>query len=96
MGASRSDAIVPTNKISTLNTPQPLVVTADAQGVPIQVQLGRRRLRVKQLVDRWLVEEGWWRKQNTCRLYFRVVLDDFRDLVVYRDLDSGQWWRQRD
>ena len=82
--------------INTLNTPQPLAVGADAQGRPVTVVLRGRRHAVGAIIDRWLVEEGWWRGEATRRRYFRIELRSGRELVVYCDLATGQWWSQRD
>ena len=45
--------------------------------------------------ESWLVEDRWWTDRPLRRRYWEVVTVDGRDLVVFRDLDAGAWFRQR-
>jgi hypothetical protein len=79
--------------LRTLYTQRPLRVEADPEGWPAAVHLGGRT-PVRRVQDRWLVEEGWWRPEPVRRMYFQVELEDGQVLVLYRDLRSGEWFRQ--
>jgi hypothetical protein len=46
--------------------------------------------------EEWLVEDGWWTRRPLRRRYFELVLEDGSDVVVFREPDSGRWYRQRD
>lgn len=96
MGTHRSHALTRSTALTTLNQPQLVSVSMNSQAMPSAVTVGKRRYPVSSVIDRWLIEEGWWRQWPTRRLYFRVELQNYRDLVLYRDLDNGQWWLQRD
>jgi hypothetical protein len=66
-------------------------VGADARGRPLTVD-GRA---VEGVRESWLVEDRWWTDRPLRRRYWEVVTDDGRDLVVFRELGQGGWYRQR-
>ena len=45
--------------------------------------------------ESWLVEDRWWTARPLRRRYWEVVTVDGRDLVVFRDLVGGRWFRHR-
>jgi CO dehydrogenase/acetyl-CoA synthase delta subunit len=45
--------------------------------------------------ESWLVEDRWWAPAPLRRRYWEVVTTCGRDLVVFRDLESKQWFAQR-
>ena len=45
--------------------------------------------------ESWLVEDRWWTESPLRRRYWEVVTDDGRNLVVFRDLQAGDWYSQR-
>jgi hypothetical protein len=45
--------------------------------------------------ESWLVEDRWWTDRPLRRRYWEVVTTCGRDEVVFHDLVSGRWWRQR-
>jgi hypothetical protein len=75
-----------------LSVPKRVAVTAsDDDGSPQQVD-GRV---VDAVRESWLVEDRWWTERPLRRRYWEVVTVDGRDEVVFCDLRSGRWWRQR-
>jgi hypothetical protein len=50
---------------------------------------------VEAVRESWLVEDRWWTDSPLRRRYWEVVTDDGRNLVVYRDLETGAWLAQR-
>ena len=51
---------------------------------------------VEALRERWLVDDRWWvPRARLHREYFELALADGRALVVFRDLHSEYWYRQR-
>lgn len=73
---------------------RPLRVRGDEQGRPVAVA----GMGVTQIREEWLVEDGWWSGEPIRRRYFEVVLEDGRNIVVFRDdASSGapRWYRQR-
>ena len=45
--------------------------------------------------ESWLVEDRWWTERPLRRRYWELVSERGRDLVVFRDLADGHWFRQR-
>jgi hypothetical protein len=62
-------------------------------------QDGRPRKVAGQLVESvresWLVGDRWWTDRPLRRHYWEVVTASGRNEVVFCDLASGRWWRQR-
>jgi CO dehydrogenase/acetyl-CoA synthase delta subunit len=50
---------------------------------------------VEAVRESWLVEDRWWTDRPLRRRYWEVVTRCGRDLVVFRDLVDGRWYRQR-
>jgi hypothetical protein len=74
-----------------LATPVRVAVQSDDHGRPLIV--GERA--VDAVRESWLIEDRWWTSNPMRRRYWEVVTVDGRDEVVFRDLRSGRWWRQR-
>jgi hypothetical protein len=74
-----------------LAEPERARVRADLRGRPLAVD-GRA---VDAVRESWLVEDRWWTDRPLRRRYWEVVTTDGRDLVVFRELESGGWFRQR-
>jgi hypothetical protein len=76
-----------------VNTPEPIRVEEDASGLPLAVRL-KRRLRIAAIEDRWRIDDEWWRSESISRFYYNALLADGQWLVLYKDLVSGEWYRQ--
>jgi hypothetical protein len=74
-----------------LDLPRPVRVRASDAGEPVLVD-GRP---VAQVRESWLVEDRWWTDRPLRRRYWEIVTRDGRNLVVFRDLVGGGWYRQR-
>ncbi len=74
-----------------LNEPRPARVRAAAGGRPLAVD-GRA---VDTVRESWLVEDRWWTDRPVRRRYWEVVTADGRNLVVFREIERGDWFRQR-
>ena len=74
-----------------LAKPRRTAVLSGAQGRPESVD-GRE---VEAVRESWLVEDRWWTPAPVRRRYWEVVTTCGRDLVVFRDLVEGEWYRQR-
>ena len=74
-----------------LGVPRPAQVLAGPGGRP----LGVDGLEVVSVRESWLVEDRWWTDAPLRRRYWEVVTVDGRDLVVFRDLETGRWLRHR-
>ena len=77
-----------------LNVPQPVTVSENSTGLPGTVIVRSRRQPVISIVDRWRIDDEWWRSGPISRFYFIVVLVSGQRLVIYKDLIGGRWYRQ--
>ena len=82
------------HRLRPLNQPRPIQVETDESGEPQAVVLGRERLAVAAVQDRWRIDDEWWRERPVSRLYFSLLLEDGRTLIIYRDLVTGKWSQQ--
>ncbi len=81
----------PVTRPRRIGTPSPTRVRACEDGVPAAV--GGRP--VDSVREQWVVEDRWWTPKPLRRRYFELVLDDGRNVVVFRDLVSRKWFSQR-
>ena len=47
------------------------------------------------VLDRWRIDDEWWRKPIS-RLYYEVECEDGTRETIYCDLLQNAWYRQRD
>ncbi len=74
-----------------LAVPRRVAVRSGEGGVPVNVD-GRD---IDSVRESWLIEDRWWTERPLRRRYWEVVTSSGRDEVVFHDLESGRWWRQR-
>jgi hypothetical protein len=73
-----------------LYAPRRVEVNADPRGRPRAVE----GAAVDAVREEWLVEDRWWTPRPLRRHYYELVLDDGRDVTVFRNRD-GRWHLQR-
>jgi hypothetical protein len=76
-----------------LNRPEPVQVQEDSTGLPVAVKTSRRQAIIA-IEGRWRIDDEWWRSEPISRLYYAVLLASGQRLVIYKDLNSGQWCKQ--
>ena len=74
-----------------LYAPRPAAVRVGPDRAPAAVD----GVAVEAVREEWLVEDRWWTDRPLRRRYWEVVTTCGRDEVVFHDLVSGRWWRQR-
>lgn len=72
-----------------LNAPRPARVRW-SDGIPALVD-GEA---VESLRESWLVEDRWWTEEPLRRRYWELIGRRGRNLVVFHDLCSGDWFVQ--
>ena len=77
-------------KLRPLNQPRPINVEADANDTPLNVE----HHAVEAILEKWRIEDEWWRAQPVSRTYWRLLLEDGRIVDVYRDGVREAWYRQ--
>jgi hypothetical protein len=73
-----------------LNLPRSARVRMGPGGAPRTVD-GRS---IEQVRESWLVEDRWWTGRPLRRRYWEAVSASGRNLVVFHDLCSGEWFTQ--
>ena len=91
---AHSRAATRAHRLRPLNRPKPIQVEAGESGEPRAVVLGRERLAVAAVQDRWRIDDEWWRERPVSRLYFRLLLEDERVVTVYWGLEGRRWQLQ--
>ena len=79
--------------LKPVNQPEPERVEEDAAGLPVALRT-KPRQPIKTIDDRWRIDDEWWRSEPVSRLYYAVRLVSGQRLVIYKDLISGNWYRQ--
>jgi hypothetical protein len=74
-----------------LSVPKRVAVVSGDGGTPELVD-GREIDAVR---ESWLIEDRWWTEKPLRRRYWELVTVCGRNEVVFHDLISGRWWRQR-
>lgn len=73
-----------------LATPIPAAVQAERSGYPRVVD----GALIEAVRESWLVEDRWWAPAPIRRRYWEVVTRGGQNLVLFKDLQSGSWFRQ--
>ncbi len=82
---------MPSRATTALGAPRPAQVRAGARGFPAAVDA----LAVECVLEEWVVEDRWWTGRPLRRRYFECVLENGRNVVVFRDLLRKRWFEQR-
>ena len=80
--------------IRALNEPQLVEVKAGGDGQPVALKLRRRWVSVETLVDRWRIDDEWWRERPISRMYYECQVDQGLHVTVFHDLMTSEWYRQ--
>ncbi|HVO71616.1 MAG TPA: hypothetical protein VMT24_16315 [Aggregatilineaceae bacterium] len=69
-------------------------VEADALWTPLHLTWDGGRHPVQVILDRWRVDEDWWR-ERVWREYFQLTTRTGLLVEVFHDLTAGEWYVQR-
>lgn len=72
----------------------PIVVTFDDLATPIAFSWESQRHVVEQIIERWRVDESWWRRR-IWREYFQLITRSGLLVLIYHDVRAGEWRLQR-
>ena len=82
-----------TRRIRRLKPPRQLEVEED-DGHPRRLHLDGTWQDVALIRRPWRIDQHWWRAPAVSRVYYRVAPEDGPPLTLYRDLATGEWFRQ--
>ena len=76
-----------------VNLPVPVRVEESAARLPVAVA-AKHRQAIAAVIDRWRIDDEWWRSEPVSRFYYTVLLASGQKVTVYKDLVAGGWFRQ--
>jgi len=79
--------------LKPVNQPEPEQVEEDATGLPVALRT-KRLQPIRNIDDKWRIDDEWWRSEPISRLYYAVRLVSGQRLTIYKDLANGRWYRQ--
>ena len=71
-----------------------IVVTCDDLATPVSFSWESHRHVVERVIERWRIDEGWW-KRRVWREYFQLVTRSGLLVLIYHDVRAGEWRLQR-
>jgi hypothetical protein len=72
----------------------PISVTCDALAAPTAFAWADHRHNVFTILERWRVDEGWWRRR-VWREYFTLTTHTGLLVLIYHDVRDDAWRLQR-
>jgi hypothetical protein len=81
------------NANKPLNQPESVCVEENSSGMPPAVKL-KQRHPIITIEDCWRIDDEWWRSEPVSRIYYAVMLDSGRRLVLCKDLIKKCWYQQ--
>lgn len=82
-------------QLRPLNLPTRADIITCAKGCPAFLCQGNRKRRIERVIDRWRIDDEWWRKPIR-RFYYLVEIEGGSIDIFYNDLEDERWYRQRD
>ena len=77
-----------------INPPYSIQVQVGRDGKPRMIWVRGRPFAIKEITDRWRIDDEWWTEQPISRMYYECVLSNGRRIVVFLDLITIQWFQQ--
>lgn len=90
---AHSRAPLRADRLRALNRPEPVAVACDERGRPLAVRMRGRKREVAAVLDRWRLDDEWWRRPIH-RMYYLVETGEGALETLYQDLEDGAWYRQ--
>lgn len=85
-----------TDRLRAVNEPRTVRVELNESGLPTTVGWadGPMGSKVECVNETWRIDDEWWRKQIS-RLYFEVMLEGGKRIVLFKDLIADEWFMQQ-
>ena len=82
-----------TNSAKALNLPEAVSVEEDPSGTPKALKL-KQWHSIIAVEDYWRIDDEWWRSEPVSRIYYMVILDSGRRMVLSKNLIDNRWYQQ--
>lgn len=82
------------HRVRRLLEPQPISVQESESEMPVAVLMQDVWRPVEVTRGAWSIDQHWWRGKAVRRTYYRLAPDDGAPITVFKDLTTGQWFRQ--
>ena len=85
-----------TDRLRAVNEPAPVTVQVDDSGAPGAVRRldGSTTSNVESINETWRIDDEWWR-HTISRLYYEVMFEGGKRVVLFRDLITSNWYLQQ-
>ncbi len=77
-----------------LNAPNDIKVTTDLNDLPNGMKILGLHQPVKEIQDRWRIDDEWWREKPISRMYYKCLLKNFAVVILFQDLITKEWYKQ--
>ncbi len=83
------------DRLRAINAPHRVEVELDADGTPVEVREAGGGMRmIEDIGEVWHVDDEWWRVPIT-RRYVEAILESGKRVVLFEDINTGEWWTQK-
>lgn len=81
--------------IRPLNLPCPISVDVDGSK-PITITLNHQKHKIILIDDMWEITDEWWRQHPISRSYYKCILKEELPMIIYHDILTNTWYRQKE
>ena len=84
------------DRLRAVNAPRTVTVELDESSAPTAVgRLGGSAVgKIECINETWRIDDEWWRKIIS-RVYFEVMIEGGKRMVLFHDLITGNWFMQQ-
>ena len=81
------------SSIRPLKVPQPIEIKKTCEGKP-NILVLNTPMKVISIEDTWKVYTRWWRTVPIDREYFDCLLETGQRIILFKDHNTGHWFKQ--
>jgi len=90
---SSNKKMLGTGTSKPLNMPEALFVEQNASGSPVAIRL-KQYHKIIAIEDCWRIDDEWWRSAPVSRVYYALILDSGRKMILCKNLIDDKWYQQ--
>jgi hypothetical protein len=94
-----SRAPLRTDRLRAVNEPRRVAVELKADGTPAALKASDGRTvglsdgKIETVSEAWRIDDEWWR-QTISRMYWEVIIEGGKRVVLFQDLITTEWFMQ--